>query len=166
MDKPIKTKTLKQLVAAWVRYRKSGGEYVTLDEDISRYWREQLGDLYDQFYLDVDLGVGINIGWIKLYVDACKNIKTVLDANPTLRLKIGQVKQKLGGLRMYVNMWSVPTPDDPTGLRPIGTPAEVIGAIISAAVEEADRTCETCGEPGAAVAGRGIGIKCSKHARI
>jgi len=155
LDKPIKIKTLKQLVTAWVRYRKTGGEYVTLSDDISRYWREQLGDLYEQFYTDVELGADVGLGWIKLYVDACKKMKVILDANPDLKLKVGQVKQKLGGLRMYVY------------LDPIDHPAkEAINAVVSCAYDEADRTCETCGDPGAACASGRIRISCAKHSRV
>ncbi len=166
MDKPPKTKTLKQLISAWVRYRKSGGDYSSLSDDIDRYWKEQLGDLYEQFYADVELGVGLGLGWIKLYVDACKNMKLVLDANPTLRLKVGQVKQKLGGLRIYVQTW-FERPEGDAGDSNVETDvAGVIHTIIEAAEEVADRTCETCGEPGAQNYGAGIRISCSKHSRI
>jgi len=172
LDKPAKVKTLKQLTAAWVRYRKSGGsiDFSSLSDDIYRYWQEQLGDLLEQFYTDVENDVSIAPGWIKLYVDACKKMKTVLDNNPTLRLKVGQVKQKLGGLRIYVQTWSEGVANDPHGdliLDPTDTAAkEAITAIVNAAVEEADRTCETCGEPGAAVSSGRIQVACSKHSRL
>lgn len=153
-----KVKTLKQLVAAWVRYRKSGGEYVNLSDDVDRYWREQLGDLYEQFYTDVDLDVSVGLGWIKLYVEACRKMKAVIDANPTVQLKVVQVKQKFGGLRIYAQV--------PGEGATVDLVKKAINEIIKCAAEEADRTCEVCGDPGALVSGAGIRVSCSKHSRI
>ena len=138
---------------------------------MDRYWKEQLGDLYEHFYTDVQLGASIGLGWIELYVNAAKKIKAVLDANPEFRCKIVQVKEKFGGLRLYTQMFSEGMADDPDGdllLDPRHNDLTgLIEAIITEAEEVASRTCETCGAPGCQVSATGwIHVACSKHSRL
>ena len=170
MDKSPPNETFKQLVSAWIRYRKEGGEYETLSDNIGAYWRDQLGNLYEMFYTDVKLGVSVGLGWIELYVKACKGMQEILTANPTFRIKVIQVKQKFGDLRIYARMWSEGMPGDEHGDHLLDPSHELlrdqVDAIITAAAIEATRTCEICGKPGALVTTNGYyHIACTNHSK-
>lgn len=68
----------------------------------------------------------VGIGWHKLLENLISDLEQLgWDG------RIDQVKQKLGGLRFYVSDANIK-----------------IGNRISEAMEEADSTCEMCGEPG------------------
>lgn len=65
--------------------------------------------------------------------------------------RVAQVKEKFGGLRFY------PEIDPPHG-------RDDFWARIRQAEDEADRTCEVCGEPGTARSGGWIKTLCDEHA--
>lgn len=149
-------------------WKKPSGEYMTIDDLNSKYIREQFGDLYEEFYASVPLGVSLGLGWIALYVNAAKKMKALLDANPTFSLQVQQVKQKFGQLRIYVHIWSALRYDEEGEhlLDPSHDPlSKQVDAIIAEAEEIADRTCETCGAPGSMVSSGRIHVACSKHAK-
>jgi hypothetical protein len=165
----LQDKTFKQLVAMNHRYwKKPSGDYMTIDDLNSKYIREQFGDLYEEFYASVDLGVSVRLGWIALYLDAVKKMKAILDANPTFKLEVKQVKQKFGQLRLYVRTWSALRDDEEHEhlLDPSHEPLRAqIEAIVAEAEAIADHTCETCGAPGSITSSASIRVSCSKHSK-
>jgi hypothetical protein len=71
-------------------------------------------------------------GWFDLLDRASAKLEALIQALPEQdRPRASQVKQKWGGLRLYMT-WSTDEMD----------------AVIQEAEAEADRTCERCGQPG------------------
>lgn len=77
-------------------------------------------------------------GWYSIIEEAFDKIEETIEKMPKKEKKIFkqsfeilQIKQKLGGLRIYVNMYT----------------DEIIKAIADAE-EKAEKTCEICGNPG------------------
>jgi hypothetical protein len=79
-------------------------------------------------------------GWHGLIRKLCRGIQDALDADSALKpmFRTVQVKEKFGGLRFYVDG---------------GTKA--IEAMIDAAGEESERTCEACGAAGSTLVRHG-----------
>jgi hypothetical protein len=93
-----------------------------------------------------------------------------------------QIKEKFGGLRFYfelkgrkdftvdvigVGRLQIPDLDeDEEGQATRPPELERISALVQAAEEEASRTCEVCGAPGALAPGGWIATLCQRHAEI
>ena len=99
-------------------------------------------------------------GWFDLIAEICKGVEALIDAMPegdryedygdgercTL-YTIGQIKEKYGTLRFYMNG------------------AEVDGSeeLIEAAEEKSAKTCEVCGKPGETRSTSWISTLCDDH---
>lgn len=99
---------------------------------------------------NVECGVWIGCGWVPLIDKMTTEIQQVLDEHPDVQFSFAQIKQKFGELRIYADM------NDATGTKKI---QEIIGR----AEDEADVTCETCGQPGTLRNNGYIFVACEKH---
>jgi hypothetical protein len=77
-------------------------------------------------------------GWYPIIEEALDKMEKTIEKMPKKEQKVFkssfeilQIKEKLGGLRIYINMYS-----------------DEIIEIIREAEEKAEETCETCGNPG------------------
>lgn len=144
-------------------------DYMAYSDSLGAFYKEKLpGDLYRKYYSDCG-GVGIGPGWVPIYLNAVNLIEEVIVANPGFRVKILQVKEKFGGLRIYARKWS----DGATGGEDDDlvvddkheVAAKKVNAIIAYATDWADVVCETCGEQGTLVSPKGwMRVACEKHA--
>jgi len=91
-------------------------------------------------------GFEISPGWRFIVDRLCANIVQQIKWKKIEAIQVEQVKQKLGGLRFYINR---------------GDPA--IGGLIAMAEEWAENTCEVCGEKGKERGGNWIRVLCEKH---
>ena len=78
----------------------------------------------------MEYGLCCDDGWLRLLEMTFKSINFIV-LRDNLDFEVIQVKQKLGGLRIYV-----------------GNANDDIRKIIEIAEIEAERTCEVCGKPG------------------
>ncbi|HEX8595979.1 MAG TPA: hypothetical protein VF682_22275 [Pseudomonas sp.] len=86
-------------------------------------------------------------GWLDLLDALCRTLQNDMDDHPDARqLVIVQIKEKWGGLRVYVS----------------GGDAFCKGAIALAA-EVSLTTCEVCGQPGSLVGERWVSVRCAQH---
>lgn len=86
-------------------------------------------------------------GWLGLLNALCRTLQNHIDDYPDARkLLIVQIKEKWGGLRIYVN----------------GGDAFSKGAIALAA-EVSLTTCEVCGQPGSLVGESWVSVRCAQH---
>ena len=85
--------------------------------------------------------VGCGPGWYKL-------IRPVLDACTAEGVKITQIKEKYGTLRIYT-----------------GSASDKIYSLIDAAERQSEFTCETCGEPGKLREYGWVYTSCDLHVR-
>jgi hypothetical protein len=93
-------------------------------------------------------GIEVGDGWLTILDDMATEIEqSCLLADRPLP-QILQVKEKIGGLRVYVDASD-----------------EAIDAAIAAAEKRATLTCETCGEPGQLQKLADVRTLCSKHAQ-
>jgi hypothetical protein len=91
-------------------------------------------------------------GWFNIVWKLCEDLEPlVAEAEKATGrpFKVLQVKQKLGGLRVYVNHSTT-----------------VIRNRIEAAQLESLRTCEVCGQPGSRREGDWIPAVCDEHASL
>lgn len=70
-------------------------------------------------------GCACGDGWFSIIRNACKEI---MDTNPSPKIKFAQIKEKFGGLRLYMTAYN-----------------DEISKITGKAEAEAYRTCEECG---------------------
>ncbi|WP_425046503.1 hypothetical protein [Primorskyibacter sp. S87] len=71
-----------------------------------------------------------NVGWVRVVSECFENIKTHCDTEGKSYPSVGQIKQKYGTLRIYLD-----------GVRE----EPFIQSILMDAIQEADRSCERCG---------------------
>jgi len=111
--------------------------------------RERFSTLFEEnsrieIYLDGD-----NKGWLAPVIEMLERMVQEQGNTPTLR--ITQIKQKWGYLRVYGNDFS-----------------EQADAIVEEAEENTAATCDICGEPGEPdknINGMTVGVRCANHAR-
>lgn len=161
-------KDIKHLIALWDLYEITK-DYTAYSDSMDAFYKEKLpGDLYQTYYADCG-GVGIGPGWIPIYLNAVNRAEEIIKANPGLRIRILQVKEKFGGLRVYYRRWSegaTPGEDDDlvVDFKHAGS-AHMVNLTFEHAARMADITCETCGEPGTLVSPKGwMRVACEKHA--
>ena len=94
-------------------------------QNLYEYFKKLYPDLLgDKDIIELDWGTG----W--------KDILDILFAKLSGRgIKITQVKEKFGGLRVYYDPWGVKTEED----------ADLVDTFIQQAEEESLRTCQFCG---------------------
>jgi predicted transport protein len=94
----------------------------------------------DPTYQDnlMEFGWECGEGWFPIIEEALNKIEEIIEKMPKKEQKVFkksfeilQIKQKLGGLRIYVNMRT----------------DEIVETIVEAE-EKAEQTCEVCGKPG------------------
>jgi len=93
-----------------------------------------------------------NAGWYPIIERYFDGVAELLEKHPGATFRASQIKEKLGGIRLYSD----------------GSPVlcEPVGKLVREAEIEADRTCEVCGAAGAL---RVIGVgfyatRCDTHA--
>ena len=89
-------------------------------------------------------------GWISVVDQMCKDIDSTLDDAEAKQFRFDQIKEKLGGLRVYWKFrnrgYARPIDEPPLpGLHP---GFERLFLIIHNAAEKAAQTCQKCGTPG------------------
>lgn len=87
-------------------------------------------------------------GWYQILENLSQEIEAILVKDPSLGpVKVGQIKEKFGGLRYYLDEGGSPE--------------------IYKAIEKAEKlseyTCEVCGEPGKSRQGGWIKVLCNAH---
>lgn len=93
------------------------------------------------------VGFAIGEGWRAILIDLLAELQVIVRREELTTFRIEQVKQKLGGLRVYV--------------RPF---LPEVRQAIDRAEERAAATCEFCGRPGKLRMGPYIQTLCDKHA--
>lgn len=86
----------------------------------------------------------VHAGWYTLVDELCRSIEAELGAQGCKKIEVRQIKEKLAGLRFYVRERSLA---DVASL-PAEDAMERVRALIRAACEQSERTCQWCGEPG------------------
>lgn len=108
--------------------------------------REKYPKMYDESY---DLYVGP--GWHKLIEELSHLIQSRINwsiktSNPIPQVKMRQIKEKFGGLRIYYDGGD-----------------DAIGGMVDMAEAIAEVTCEECGKPGHSRSGGWIKTLCDEH---
>lgn len=90
------------------------------------------------------------IGWYKPLETVCLALEKIAQEGPEdSRPLVGQVKEKFGGLRFYLDRGS----------------GEETGKLIAEAETECAKTCELCGNPGYTRSGNWVQTLCEEHAK-
>ena len=147
-------------------------------------------ELYDKFpklFRQQDLsmqetcmcwGIACGDGWFDIINEACEKL-TALANEYNATIEFGQVKEKFGGLRLYIDITYEGNNEkqividviSPTGevTTLTKTPKEVVWQkaheITSHAEELSYKTCEVCGKPGVTRNGSWISTLCDEHAK-
>lgn len=103
-------------------------------------------------YPDLVAGVGFqcDAGWFPIIERYLVKVRALLDAHPGSTYELRQVREKMGGLRLYAGASEAIH--------------EAVFAAYRAAEREADHTCEICGEPGRLVQiDRLYATRCQAH---
>lgn len=132
---------------------------------------ERIGRLVSRFPrifkgAEPQLGITIDAGWDDIFGRLCTRIDELLSDGDAARFRFTQVKEKLGGLRVYYAVGDsadvfldLMSPDGLLTARtpPVapGFPRAAVDAHIREAAAEAAKTCESCGQPG--ILRRGLG---------
>ncbi len=87
--------------------------------------KQSLKAEFPQFFEKVSYGFDCGDGWFELLKRTCQKIK---DLNPSPEFRFLQIKEKFGGLRLYVHEAN-----------------EQIGHILSDAENQSVTICESCG---------------------
>jgi hypothetical protein len=121
-------------------------------------------------------------GWHPIVMRLMSAIDAMLGDDLAAGFQVIQIKEKFGGLRFYfelkgrkdltldvigVGRLQIPDLDEGDGCQAPRPPElERISALVEAAEEEAARTCEVCGAPGALALGGWIATLCRRHAEL
>ena len=101
--------------------------------------------------------VSVGAGWIPVLEEVCDKFQILMNANPGFIIQILQIKEKFGGLRVYVRNFSVNEQSQANIDESTGEPAlaekhewllHEVDGIITCAENECATRCEVCGEPG------------------
>lgn len=119
---------------------------------------------------NVRCGVSIQPGWASLVHDLCSDITMVMAANPTLKVRVDQVKQKLGSLRFYAMAYT--SLEEKDGhlfnfkVEPqLEDAKNHINRLIANAENASAYICEVCGQPGKIINSSGyLRASCERHA--
>lgn len=121
--------------------------------------------------------VYVPAGWDAVVAEALESLWR-LQQDSGVSMRIAQIKEKLGGLRIYVHI------DEPsagafevvderpshTRLRSSATPGSVrqaVHAIVDAAAARCESICETCGATGELINRQGyLCVACPEHSRV
>lgn len=86
-------------------------------------------------------------GWEKLVTDLVVEVEREAAATGQALLRIDQIKEKFGGLRVYFNR----------------IPSNKIQDLVSAAEKQAFQICDRCGQPGKPTSNGWIATRCDEH---
>lgn len=86
-------------------------------------------------------------GWEKLVEDLVVEVEKLAVAQNLSLLRIDQIKEKFGGLRVYFNR----------------VESEEIRNLVSSAEARSFSICDQCGEPGKPSKGGWVSTRCEKH---
>ena len=116
--------------------------------DVLAHWKGRHATWFEQCRIDLDLS-GNDDGWADLVNDTFQAIEAELAGHRKLELRLTQIKEKFGSLRIYFR-FSVATDADKN-----------IAALINQAHAQSRITCHLCGRPGSAGAEKGhIEVRC------
>jgi hypothetical protein len=115
-------------------------------------------------------------GWFPIVSNLFEQIDEMLDDELASRFRVAQVKEKFGGLRVYVEMDEpkpksaglillLDSPLPPQRMRSPEQEAELLRSIrllISEATERSTRTCQSCGRPGELRRVTGMPVRCDR----
>lgn len=105
---------------------------------------------------EVEFSVGE--GWLPIIADSLRDIEVSLETHGCLpRASVRQIKEKFGGLRIYVR------PQNEAAHFPSALAAEIL-AIRDRAESLSMRTCELCGDPGELITSGYMQTLCRNHA--
>lgn len=128
------------------------------DEEYEREWAErqrQYIEMKADFPDLITTGFSCNVGWFPILREFFLTVNDVLKDNPDREFTLLQVKEKLGGLRIYYRL--LPFEADVVGNR--------IHAAYRAAEGRAAVTCDVCGRPGVYRSRKGFLLtRCEDHA--
>lgn len=133
---------------------------------ISEMLLKNFPDLWPQSNFEISIG----IGWIDIIRELCEEIQLLIKNNPGINVKFLQIKEKFGGLRAYVRIWSV-NEDGTAMMDENGIPSHAkphdeiyhqIDRLIASAEAKAEKTCRVCREPGEQHHGS-FAVVCNKH---
>jgi hypothetical protein len=148
---------------------------------------EELYDKYPMLFRQKDLsaqetcmcwGIACGDGWFNIIDDACKELTELAKANNAV-IEFVQVKEKFGGLRLYIEIkqenketeravvLDIMLTDSLMGQTLTTVPNETIWqkahAITRKAEELSYKTCDVCGAPGEPRTGGWIVTRCNDH---
>lgn len=108
---------------------------------------EELKAKYPEFLTDVRCGASCGEGWVSVLDRMFADFRQIGG-----KIVIAQVKEKFGGLRVYVDVEE--------------SNKEAVWARISQAEEECWKTCEDCGQPGEQRGGGWIRTLCESCEQV
>jgi len=109
-----------------------------------------MGWVIERGYTREEARHAVGAGWQKI-VD---RVFDYVEGHPTI--KVEQVKEKFGGLRLYWYCWPQ---DDSDGV------FDVMEALVREAERESFEVCEACGQPGVVRTGGWLKTLCDTHAK-
>lgn len=114
------------------------------------------------------LGDEVGPGWWQPLLECLQQISDVMQNYPYAEYRIGQIKEKFGGIRFYGDI-VFPDDDDEEDAEnlqydlQLGDIRKQISGPIRALEKVCDTRCETCGEPGKSRNSGWIKTLCDKH---
>lgn len=118
---------------------------------------------YDRV-LNKNFMLDVGAGWWKIMLEGFDRIDAVLKEEPDCFVKILQVKEKFGGLRVYISLQRG-SGDGLDGEEHEDLHRRV-GVVIEEMENQASNTCEMCGEPGKLRGGGWLKTLCDRHAEM
>lgn len=136
----------------------------------------QLYEKYPKLFRQKDLsqmetcmcwGVACGDGWHSLIDTACEKLQK-LACETGYTIEFTQVKEKFGGLRMYLHIEENKEQQrsiDPQRQLSCGAVSELAHTITMEAENQSVTTCDQCGEQGKQRGGPWISTRCDQHAK-
>lgn len=121
-------------------------EYASLQNELQT---QMISDYPEVFDGPPVSGFDCPPGWQKLVRSTLEKLVEYAKAHPEVKIKVAQVKEKYGGLRIYVDF------DNRT---------DEVNEILYQAERASYKICDDCGEPGALRHGNWIRTLCEEHA--
>lgn len=119
---------------------------------------------------NIRLGVAVRLGWLPLLETCLSEMNEIVEANAGYHIKIAQIKEKFGGLRIYAHFFSEGAEPNEFGMPGLTEEHKALSPkvmeIIHRAEDAADKTCDICGKEGHARSLQGWhAVRCDKHAK-
>lgn len=116
---------------------------------------DEIVSKHKKFFSDKGIGsyIGCGDGWSDVLNKYFTSLSLYVESHPYIQAEVGQVKEKFGQLRIYMDISGNLTEED----------KDYLQSIHEIACNKADNTCEVCGEPGKLRNTSWLSTLCDKH---